>query len=80
MSKKVRKYTKEFKAEAIKLALNSVSISDAAKDLGMPEATLNTWVHIAKQSGQQAYQLLDGETGPVHVGELLNENRSLLNR
>ena len=80
MSKKVRKYTKEFKAEAIKLALNSVSISGTAKDLDMPEATLHAWVHKAKQPGQQAHQLLGGETGSVNVGELLNENRALLKR
>ena len=52
MSKKVRKYTKDFNAEAIKLDLNSVSISGTAKDLGMPEATLHAWAHKAKQSGQ----------------------------
>ena len=68
MSKKVRKYTKEFKAEAIKLALNSVSISDAAKDLGMPEATLHAWVHKAKQPGQQGISFLMAKQAQSMMG------------
>jgi transposase-like protein len=44
MSKKVRKYPAEYKAEAVKLALSSESVSGVAKSLGMPEATLYVWV------------------------------------
>lgn len=35
-------YTKEFKREAIKLALESSSITGVAKSLGILEATLHT--------------------------------------
>ena len=44
MPNKPRSYTSEFKREAVKLALNSTSVLSAANDLGMPDATLHTWV------------------------------------
>lgn len=80
MSKKVRKYTGEFKTEAIKLALNSDSITGTAKELGMPEATLHTWVFKAKQQGEKNYELPGGEKGSVNVGDILVENRELRKR
>ena len=49
-----RGYTAEFKSEAVKLALNSPSVVSAAKSLGMPEATLHTWVQKAKSQGEVA--------------------------
>ena len=48
MSKKIRTYTQEFKQESVKLALKSVSISRTAKDLGVPVATLHSWVRGLK--------------------------------
>lgn len=80
MSKKVRKYTGEFKAEAIKLALSSDSITGTAKELGIPEATLHTWVFKAKQQGKQNYELQSVEKGTVNVGDILAENRELRKR
>jgi transposase-like protein len=47
----MRSYTHEFKENAIKLALNSVSITGVAKELGVPEATMHGWVNKAKQAG-----------------------------
>lgn len=44
MSNKFKKYTPEFRREAVNLALNSPSILSAARDLGMSDATLYTWV------------------------------------
>lgn len=41
---KNRSYTAEFKEEAVRLALRSPSISDVADNLGIPKATLHTWV------------------------------------
>lgn len=43
MSRQLRKYTNEFKQEAIKLALQSLSIVKTANELGVPAATLHTW-------------------------------------
>lgn len=39
-----RTYTDEFKQSAIQLALRSPAIKVAAKELGIPGPTLNTWV------------------------------------
>ncbi len=77
MSKKLRKYTAEFKKEAVKLALNSPSISATAQELGVPEPTLYYWVSKLKQvrstgkaSGGQAVTQQD-------IATLLEENRRL---
>lgn len=77
MRKKLRNYTAEFKAEAVKLALSSGSTSGTAKDLGIPEATLHTWVKKAKNQGEQDYELPTGEKGTVNVWEVLSENQAL---
>jgi len=44
MNRKIRKYKEEFKQECVTLALKSESISQTAKDLGIPEGTLYSWV------------------------------------
>ena len=36
MARSVRKYTKEFKQEAVQLALKSPSVFNTAKELGIP--------------------------------------------
>ena len=80
MSKKVRKYTKEFKGEALNLALNSESVSRTAQDLGIPEATLHSWVKKAKNEGEKSYELSNGEKGTVNIGDVLSENQALRKR
>jgi transposase-like protein len=64
MPKKTKRHTDEFKEEAIKFALSSVSVSHAAKSLGIPDATLHTWVTQAKKSGQQA---ISNKEGVMHI-------------
>lgn len=77
MSKPTRSYTREFKDEAVKLALNSSSIAQAARDLGMPEPTLHTWVQKAKRSGE----IIDASMEkPVRIGEVIEENQQLKKR
>jgi len=49
MSKTNRRYTEEFKQEAVKLALQSPSIDKVARDLGIPGATLHDWLGKLKQ-------------------------------
>lgn len=51
MSRKTRRrYTTEFKAEAVKLVLESqLSCAQAARDLGIPESVLSRWVHRARE-------------------------------
>ncbi len=55
MSRPVRKYTKEFKIEAVNLALKSPTISVTARELGLPVATLHTWIKqiTASDSGEK---------------------------
>ena len=77
MTKKTRKYTPEFKQEAIHLALSSPSVLSAAKDLGMPEATLHTWVDKARKSGEVIHP---SAKQPVNIGELIEENQQLKKR
>jgi len=44
MPENKRTYTVDFQKDAIKLALRSASISSTAKELGIPEGTLHTWL------------------------------------
>lgn len=43
-----RKYTEEYKIEAVKLARQLKDHKKAATELGLPESTLNTWFNKAK--------------------------------
>ena len=50
MTKKVRTYSDEFKAEAVKkIADNNGNISATAKQLGIPMQTLTNWHNKANQ-------------------------------
>jgi transposase len=80
MSKSNKSYTSEFKENAIKLALNSVSVSHAAKELGVPEATMHAWVSKAKKAGNVSVSSEDGIVNHVNVGQVIDENRELKKR
>lgn len=79
MSRQTRSYTDEFKEEAIKLALSSGLVSETAKSLGLPVATLHTWINKAKQGGEIAISK-DGIVNNVNVTEVINENLELKKR
>lgn len=72
-----RHYTAEFKQEAVKLALASPSIGSAAKDLGLPEATLYNWVATAKKQGEV---ISVSSSEPMKIGEIIKENQDLKKR
>lgn len=74
MGRQIRRYTKEFKHEAINLALKSPSISDTATELGIPIATLHTWIKSLK--GQLTHSQSDPHTKPT-MTDLIEENRRL---
>lgn len=74
MKRKVRKYTKEFKQEAVKLALKSSSILNTAKELGIPIGTLHTWIHVLKKKGN--ITTVDAN-GSKDMAALIEENRRL---
>ena len=50
MDRKIKTYTEEFKQECVTLALKSESISQTAKDFGIPEGTLYSWVKSTTQN------------------------------
>jgi len=72
MPRKVRRYTKEFREEAVKLALQSKAFSKTASDLGIPAGTLMTWI---KQLKNQSF--VKGHDALPNVHHLLEENRRL---
>lgn len=75
MTKKTRSYTAEFKQEAIQLALKSPNIEQTARSLGIPPATLHTWLHNlkTKKAVSPAKQVCEEKD----IGMLLEENRRL---
>ena len=74
MTKKVRKYTNEFKQEAINLALKSASVSSTAEGLGIPVATLHTWIHTLKK---KTTTINTDKNNATDIATLLEENRRL---
>ncbi|KDA41635.1 MULTISPECIES: transposase [unclassified Frankia] len=58
-----RKFTQEYKAEAVRLVLDSGRpVADVAKSLGIHEATLGNWVKKAKDDSED-------EERPLSVSE-----------
>jgi len=74
MTRSVKKYTKEFKQEAINLALKSPSVDTTAKELGIPATTLHTWIYALKKKGHVA--TVDANGGK-DMAALIEENRRL---
>lgn len=74
MTKPVRKYTKEFKEEAVHLALKSPSISRTASELGIPMPTLHSWVTQLKKPTDNTEQAQEVSS---EMKRLLEENRRL---
>jgi len=74
MERQVKKYTKEFKQEAVNLALKSPSIVKAANELGIPIGTLHTWIHALKSKGKLS--AVDSNSSKS-MADLVEENRRL---
>ncbi len=49
MSRKTQRYSKEFKAEAVRTVENQLSISVKAPPISLPEGTLGQWVTAARK-------------------------------
>jgi transposase len=72
-----RKFTAEYKAEAVELAISSGRpISEIARDLGINEGTLGNWVKMAKKRGELKEKPLDIDER-AELKELRDENRRL---
>jgi transposase len=88
--RKPREYTNEFKQSAVQLALRSPSVKVAAKELGIPEPTLNTWIYRFKAGALTTVSEIDTPKGDSlepatakqlreNLANLLEDNR-LLNK
>lgn len=70
MARGRKKYTTEFKQEAVNLALKSPSVSQIAKELGMSIPTLHAWIKELKHKSSNG-------KGINEMSSLLEENRRL---
>lgn len=81
MSRQVRRYTQEFKQEAVNLALKSPSVVNTAKELGVPAATLHTWIHALKSKGKLTAGSSDSSkdmTGLIEENRRLHKENTIL--
>ena len=54
--RKLRKYDKEFKLNAINLCLKKeLGCKEVAKDLGIPISTLASWIAAHRKDGKEAF-------------------------
>lgn len=54
--KKQKRYTKEFKIEAVKLVTEKgMKASEVAKDLGISQPALGSWIKDYQRIGQEAF-------------------------
>ena len=71
-----KKYTQEYKDEAVELVISSGRpIAEIARNLGINEGTLANWVNTAKKSGKLKEKPLDTDERAR-----LRERVSVLNR
>ncbi len=72
-----KKYTQEYKAEAVELVVSSGRpVAEIARDLGLNEGTLGNWVNTAKKIGDIKSKPLSVDER-AHMKELEEENRKL---
>jgi transposase len=74
MTRKLTKYTQEYKLEAVNLALKSPSVTATAKELGIPTATLHTWIRTLKDKIKPTTA---DPQGAKNMATLIEENRRL---
>jgi transposase len=72
-----KKYTPEFKESAVKLANESgLSVAQTARNLGINENTLHTWIHKARSAENEAKT--DNSPSLGEVKRLQRENLRLM--
>ncbi len=74
MTRRIVKYTNEYKLEAVNLALRSPSISGIAKDLGIPISTLHTWIKALASKTKSSKTNTDEAKD---ITAIIEENRRL---
>ena len=80
MSKRLRSYTPEFKTEAVKLAIDTLSVGQAAKDLGIPISTLHSWISQSRLSTDELKPESKSRETTVNIKLLLEKNKELQKR
>lgn len=80
MKNKQRSYTKEFREEAIKLALNSASPTKTAKELGIPVSTVHSWINQAKVLDFTPSSRSPDSQVKITMNDLLERNKELKKR
>ena len=78
MSRKTQRYSKEFKAEAVRTVLeNQLSISEGASRLSLPEGTLGQWVTAARKGlgTPDSRTVAELESEILQLRKALNEAR-----
>ena len=77
MSAKRKKYSPEYREEAVKIVLeSSSSVAQVARELGIVEGTLNNWVNAYRRSHAGEEPLLTVNER-ARLRELERENREL---
>ena len=72
-----KKYTQEYKDEAVELVISSGRpMAEIARDLGINEGTLGNWVNTARKSGKLKDKPLETDER-AELKELREENRRL---
>jgi len=74
--RKYRKYTPEFKVQAVELALESGNVSKTARDLDIGESTLFKWVNSYKDENAATGRSLS-PADAARVKELEKDNARL---
>lgn len=78
----MKRYTEEFKEEAVRLALESdLSHSQVARDLGVNINTLNAWIKKALQSDGSAAETVEQENRKLkRENARLTQERDILKK
>jgi len=78
MKKTRKKYTREFKEEAVKLITEQgYQITEAARNLGVNENMLGRWKREIEGGGEVAQGFQDGSTLQAELNRLRKENKRL---
>ena len=76
MKKKRRKYTQEFKEEAVKLVTEQgYQITEAARNLGVNENLLGRWKREIEGGGEGSSALRNGTAMQTELNQLRKENK-----
>lgn len=77
MTRKTQRYSKEFRAEAVKTVLEQgLSISQGASRLSIPEGTLGQWITTARKglvTPPESRSVAELETEVLRLRNALNE-------